>query len=459
MFVSMKGDWVVKKVNLLSIIFKGKLPIDIIILAVVTVLCYITPFASYTYKRVVYTISGIEFLFGKTIMGGQLAVSPAWTMWAELVVIILLVVFALVFSRLKPRWGGLSILLLGVLFVVINLIFSNSVPGILEKAKNVKVAYGSIIFMVIGIAIIARGFYILYQAKAVTALDFMVLPGLLYVIINNYLPMVGILLAFKKIDFSVGIWKSGWIGFENFKYLFATSDAFVITRNTLLYNLTFIIVGNVLGIVVGICLSEVFSKKLQKLFQTTILLPQLISMIIVAYIVYGFLSNEAGWINNAILGKDNAVNFYATKAYWPFILVFVNSWKGLGYSSIIFMSSIIGIDKSLYEASYVDGCNRWKQIINITLPLLKPTIITLVLIQVGRIFYSDFGLFYQVPMDSGSLYGVTQTIDTYVYRGLMKTNNISMASAASAYQSIVGFVLIMIVNRIVSKVDKDSALF
>ena len=448
-----------KKVNLLSIVFKGKLPIDIMLLAVVTVLCYITPFASYTYKRVAYTVSGLEFLFGKTIMGGKLTIKPSIALWAELVVIILLVVFALVFSKLKPRWGGLSILLLGVMFVVFNLIFANMVPAILESAKNVKISYGSILFMIIGIIIIVRGFHILYQAKAVTALDFMVLPGLLYIIINNYLPMLGILLAFKKIDFSVGIWKSNWIGFDNFKYLFATSDTFIITRNTLLYNLAFIIVGNILGIVVGICLSEVFSKKLQKLFQTTILLPQLISMIIVAYIVYGFLSNEAGWINNSILGKDNAVNFYASKAYWLFILVFVSTWKGLGYSSIIFMSSIIGIDKSLYEASYVDGCGRWKQIINITLPLLKPTIITLVLIQVGRIFYSDFGLFYQVPMDSGSLYGVTQTIDTYVYRGLMKNNNISMASAASAYQSVVGFVIIMIVNRIVRKVDNDSALF
>lgn len=455
----MKGDGVVKKSKLIDFVFKGKLPIDIMILAVITVLCYITPFASYTYKRVEYTISGFEFLFGKTIMGGKLVISPSWAMIAELIVIIVLVVVALIFSKLKPRWGGLSILAIGVVFIVITMVFTSAIPDILVKAKNVKVSYGSILFMVIGIAIIARGFHILYQAKAVTALDFMVLPGLLYIIINNYLPMFGILLAFKKIDFSVGIWKSGWIGFENFKYLFATNDTFIITRNTILYNLAFIIVGNTLGIIVGICLSEVFSKKLQKLFQTTILLPQLISMIIVAYIVYGFLSNEAGWINNTILGKDNAINFYATKSYWPFILLFVNTWKGLGYSSIIFMSSIIGIDKSLYEASYVDGCGRWKQIVNITLPLLKPTIITLVLIQVGRIFYSDFGLFYQVPMDSGSLYSVTQTIDTYVYRGLMKNNNISMASAASAYQSVIGFTIIMIVNRIVSKVDKDSALF
>ncbi len=298
-----------------------------------------------------------------------------------------------------------------------------------------------------------------FRSKKLSVLDLMVLPGLIYLIINNYLPMIGIALAFKKVNFAVGLWKSEWIGFDNFKYLFATNDAFIITRNTILYNLAFIIVGNVMGIVVGICLSEIFSKKLQKFFQTTILLPQLISMIIVAYIVYGFISNSSGWINLQLLGEEHSINFYATKAYWPLILIFVNTWKGLGYSSIVFMSSIIGIDKSLYEASYVDGCGRWKQIINITLPLLKPTIITLVLIQVGRIFYSDFGLFYQVPMDSGALYSVTQTIDTYVYHGLMKTNNISMASAASAYQSIVGFILILIINSIVRKLDNENALF
>ncbi|MCM8709941.1 ABC transporter permease subunit [Clostridium sp. SYSU_GA19001] len=291
----------------------------------------------------------------------------------------------------------------------------------------------------------------------------MIIPGMLYFIINNYIPMLGISIAFKKIDYSLGILKSPWVGFSNFKILFASngnffkSDAFIITRNTLLYNTAFIVIGTVVGIIAGIFLAEVFSKTLQKFFQTAILLPQLISMVIVAYIVYGFISNEAGMVNK-MLG-DNPINFYSTEKYWPFILIFVYIWKQLGYSAIIFLSSIVGIDQSIYEAAKVDGITRWKQIRYITLPLLKPTIITLTLLQIGRIFYSDFGLFYQVPMDSGALYNVTNTIDTYVYRSLMVSNNISTASAASTYQAVVGFVIVLAVNLIVRRLDKENALF
>lgn len=455
----MKGDKVLKKDKSLLPETKLKMLYDMIVLSLLGVLCYITPFASYTYRGESYTLTGFEFLTGKAIISKTVIIPSSSIMWMYLIVTLLVITISILFPKLKTKYAGTGILLLGVASVVMNVILSNQIMKLLISAKDAKIGYGSIILTIISVLFVVRGLHILYQVKALTTLDFMVLPGLLYMIINNYLPMFGILLAFKKINFAVGLWKSDWVGFSNFKYLFTTSDAFVITRNTILYNLVFIIIGNVLGIIVGICLSEIFSKKLQKLFQTTILLPQLISMIIVAYIIYGFISNESGFINNFILGKDHSINFYANKAYWPFLLVFVNTWKGLGYSSIIFMSSIIGIDKSLYEASYVDGCGRWKQIKCITLPLLKPTIITLGLIQVGRIFYSDFGLFYQIPMDAGALYSVTQTIDTYVYRSLMKTNNISMASAASAYQSIVGFIVIMVVNTIVRKADKDSALF
>ncbi len=306
---------------------------------------------------------------------------------------------------------------------------------------------------------IARGFHILYRNKVLCPLDFMIMPGCIYFLINNYFPLVGIFIAFKRVDYSVGIMNSKWVGFSNFTYLFSSSDAWVMTRNTILYNVAFIILGNILGIVVGIFLSEVFSKKLQKLYQTTILLPQLISIIIVAYIVFAFLSNEAGLINKGILGEGNEINFYNTKIYWPFILTFVNLWKGLGYNSIIYLSAIVSIDKSLYEAAYVDGANRWQQITRITVPLLKPSMITLVTMSIGRIFYSDFGLFYQVPMDSGALYSVTQTIDTYVYRSLLQLNNIAMASAASAYQSVVGFVVVLVANGIVRKIDNENAMF
>ena len=295
----------------------------------------------------------------------------------------------------------------------------------------------------------------------ITALDFMALPGIAYLIINNYIPMGGMFIAFKNIDYGKGIFGSDWCGFKNFKFLFRSSDAFIIVRNTLLYNLAFIILGCIMGIIVGLFLNEVRSKVMKKTYQTIILLPQLISIIIVAYIVYAFFSNEAGFINNRILETFGAekVNFYNTPFYWPFILIFVQIWKTIGYDSIIFFSSIISVDRNLYEAATIDGANRFAQIRYITLPLIKPIAITLVLMKVGRIFYSDFGLFYQVPMNSGALYSVTNTIDTYVYRALMNFNDIGMSSAAGVFQSIVGFVVILAVNGTVRKTDRENALF
>jgi putative aldouronate transport system permease protein len=288
----------------------------------------------------------------------------------------------------------------------------------------------------------------------------MVIPGMLYMIINNYIPMAGILIAFKKVDYAKGFFRSPWIGFDNFKYLFSTVDAFIITRNTILYNLVFIVLGTILGLVVGIFLSEIVSVTFKKIYQTVILLPQLFSIIIVAYIVLAFLSSEAGFINKTILGGGGIeINFYSDPRYWPVLLTIIYLWKGLGYNSIIYLSAIVSVDRNLYEAATVDGVSRFKQVFHVTIPSIMPTIITLVLINVGRIFYSDFGLFYQVPMNSGQLFNVTNTIDTYVYRALMQLNNIGMASAAASYQAIVGFVLIFLVNMIVRKIDKDSALF
>ena len=269
--------------------------------------------------------------------------------------------------------------------------------------------------------------------------------------------MFGLFIAFKKIDYTKGLWKSDWVGFDNFKYLFQTKDAWIITRNTLLYNFAFIILGLLTGLIVGLALNEIFSRRLQKLYQTTILLPQLISIIIVTYIVFAFLGNDVGLLNK-ILG-DKALNFYAAPKYWPFILAFVHLWKGLGYNAVIFLSSICGIDKNLYDAAKVDGATKWQQLLHVTLPQLKPTIVTLFLLQCGLIFYSDFGLFYEVPLHAGALANVTETIDTYVYKALMVSNNISTSSAAGAFQAVVGFLLVLTVNYIVKKVDEDNALF
>lgn len=187
----------------------------------------------------------------------------------------------------------------------------------------------------------------------------------------------------------------------------------------------------------------------------------MISMVIVSYLVFGFLSNDNGFINNTILsalGKE-PIQWYMQKQYWPFILVFVNAWKVIGYNCIIYLSAILGIDRSIYESASIDGAGKWAQVGKITIPLLRPTIIMMTLLAVGRIFYSDFGLFYQVPQNQGALFAVTNTIDTYVYRGLLELGDISMASAAGLYQSVVGFIFILAANLIVRKLDPDNALF
>lgn len=289
----------------------------------------------------------------------------------------------------------------------------------------------------------------------------MMLPGISYLIINNYLPLAGLQLAFKKFKYSLGIWESPWNGLKNFQYLFRTGDAWTIVRNTLGYNLVFIIVGTLLAVFVAIMLSEVQRKRMQQTYQTLILVPHLISYVIVSYIAYALLGQSNGMINNAILqplGQD-AISWYTQPQYWPYILVIINLWKTFGYSSIVYFATIVGIDKSYYEAATVDGAGPWRQIFSITLPMLKPVIITLTLLSIGRIFYTDFGLFYQVPMNTGLLYDVTNTIDTYVYRGLLETNDVGRASAAGFIQSVLGFLLVLGSNALVRSLDKEQALF
>ena len=289
----------------------------------------------------------------------------------------------------------------------------------------------------------------------------MMLPALLYLLINNYIPMAGMVIAFKKLNFAKGIWASPWAGLKNFKFLFASRDAWVITRNTLLYNVAFILVNMVIGIAIAILITEVRNTKLKKIYQSAILLPFLMSMVILSYIVYALLSAENGLVNNSILPlfHIDPIQWYQKPKYWPAILIIANCWKGVGYGCLIYIASLIGIDPSFYEAARLDGASKWQEITKITLPSLVPTIITLLLLSIGRIFYSDFGLFYQVPMISGVLVPTTNVIDTYVYRALIEQGNISMSSAAGVYQSLVGFCVVMLSNWIVRKVDKDQALF
>ena len=289
----------------------------------------------------------------------------------------------------------------------------------------------------------------------------MMLPALLYLLINNYIPMAGMVIAFKKLNFAKGIWASPWAGLKNFKFLFASKDAWIITRNTLLYNVAFILVNMVVGIAIAILITEVRNTKLKKIYQSAILLPFLMSMVILSYIVYALLSAENGLVNNSILPlfHIDPIQWYQKPKYWPAVLIIANCWKGVGYGCLIYIASLIGIDPSFYEAARLDGASKWQEITKITLPSLVPTIITLLLLSIGRIFYSDFGLFYQVPMNSGVLFPTTNVIDTYVYRALIEQGNISMSSAAGVYQSLVGFCVVMLSNWIVSRVDKDQALF
>ena len=246
----------------------------------------------------------------------------------------------------------------------------------------------------------------------------MMLPALLYLLINNYIPMAGMVIAFKKLNFAKGIWASPWAGLKNFKFLFASKDAWIITRNTLLYNVAFILVNMVVGIAIAILITEVRNTKLKKVYQSAILLPFLMSMVILSYIVYALLSAENGLVNNSILPlfHIDSIQWYQEPKYWPVILIIANCWKGVGYGCLIYIASLIGIDPSFYEAARLDGASKWQEITKITLPSLVPTIITLLLLSIGRIFYSDFGLFYQVPMNSGVLFPTTNVIDTYVYR-------------------------------------------
>ena len=287
----------------------------------------------------------------------------------------------------------------------------------------------------------------------------MMAPGLIYLFINNYMPMAGLVVAFKNYNVVDGIFGSPWAGLSNFTYLF--NDAWTITRNTLLYNIVFIIINLILGIAFAIFICDIRSKACKTIYQSAILLPFLMSIVIVSYITFAFFSGDNGMLNKTILpffGKE-AINWYSESKYWPVILVIVNTWKGVGYGCLIYISSISGIDPSFYEAAELDGASKWKQIRYITLPSIMPSVITLTLLNIGRIFYSDFGLFYQVTQNSGQLYDTTNVIDTYVYRALLQSGNIGMASAAGFYQSIVGFACVLLANVVVRKLSPEIAMF
>jgi putative aldouronate transport system permease protein len=306
----------------------------------------------------------------------------------------------------------------------------------------------------------------LYELNKNKALFIMLIPVLIVLIINNYLPMFGIILAFKDFKMSSGnfvtsLFSSEWVGFKNFEFFLKTSYGFSITRNTILFNGLFIILTLLTAVPTAIMLNELKNRKLAKFYQTAMFLPQFMSWVVVSFLAFAFFSVDVGFINKFIvepLGFE-AIQWYSEPKYWLTILPLVTIWKTLGFNTIIYFAGISSIDTELYEAAVIDGANKWKQAINITVPLLTPLMIILTLLSIGRIFFADFGLFFQVTQNSGALYPVTLVIDTYVFNALRVMGDPSMSTAVGLYQAVVGLVLVLGANLIVKKINKDHVLF
>jgi putative aldouronate transport system permease protein len=285
-------------------------------------------------------------------------------------------------------------------------------------------------------------------------------PGLLLFFVFSYLPMFGIIIAFKNYRFNKGILGSDWVGLQNFRYLFGTTAAWRITYNTLLMNFLFIVTTTVGALVVALLLNEIQEARLARVYQSALFFPHFVSYVIVGCFVFAFLSTENGLVNKLLISLgQQPVMWYASPQHWPGILTITHLWKSVGFSSIIYLAGMLGISPELYEAARIDGATRLRQIWHITLPLLSPLIVIQTLLAIGRIFYADFGLFFNVTRDSPQLYPTTDVIDTYVYRALRELGDIGMASAAGFYQAIVGFILVLLSNWIVKRVDPDKSLF
>ncbi|MGI6536819.1 MAG: ABC transporter permease [Caldicoprobacterales bacterium] len=293
------------------------------------------------------------------------------------------------------------------------------------------------------------------------ALFVMALPAVIYLIIFCYLPMAGLVMAFQEMNVSKGIFGSKFIGFKNFQFLFATTDAWVITRNTVLYNIVFIIVNLFCAVTLALMLSSLRTKGYAKTVQTIYMMPYFLSYAVVAIIVNAFLHRDNGLVNSILrlMGETGKTNWYHQTSLWPPLLVFVNAWKGVGYQTVLYLAVISGISHEYYEAAVLDGATKFQQALYITIPHLRFIIGISLILSIGSIFRGDFGLFYQVPMNSGRIYSVTDVIDTYIYRSLIHLSNVGMSTAAGLYQSVVGFILILVANKIVTKVDPDSAMF
>jgi len=291
----------------------------------------------------------------------------------------------------------------------------------------------------------------------------MTLPAILFFAVFSYIPMVGLYYAFTNYTYAGGLFGSPFAGLANFRYLFyggKDSPIWMLTRNTILYNLAFIFIGNIMQCFVAILLTEMSGKIFRRISQSLLLLPYFISYVVVGAIAYNFFNPEYGALNSMLnfFGAE-PVQLYTTPEVWPPIIIFFSVWKSLGYGSVMYLSAIMGIDREIYEAAKIDGCNIFQEIIRITVPLLKPTFIMLILFSLGGIVRGQFDLFYQLVGENGLLFRYTDVIDTYIYRSLNTNFNIGYSTAAGLYQSVFGLITVLIVNTIVKKVNPENALF
>ena len=285
------------------------------------------------------------------------------------------------------------------------------------------------------------------------------LPAIIYLFVFNYIPLYGLVLPFKNYQYSKGFFGSEWVGLENFKILLNNKQVLIATRNTFFYNLTFIIVGTCVAVVLALMLYEMTSRFV-KVYQTMLLLPHFISWVIVAYVALVFLDMDAGLFNGVrkLFGAE-PILWYNSPKYWPPLIVIFNVWKSMGFSAIMYYASLMGVDQELFEAAKIDGAGKLKQMWHIAIPSIKPLIITLTILNIGKIFYGDFGLFYNLPQNSPLLYSATDVIDTYVYRTLTVLGDMGISSAVGFYQSVLGFILVLLTNWVVNRIDSDNALF
>lgn len=288
----------------------------------------------------------------------------------------------------------------------------------------------------------------------------MLAPAVIYTLIFNYYPMAGLVLAFKKYTYAGGIWGSAWNGIDNFKFFFKSGQAGTVVRNTVLYNLMFIVVGTIFQMAVAIFLTEIRSKRFSKVSQSMMFLPYFISWVIVGVMAFNIFSSDYGIINRIItsLGGEKFA-FYSKPEVWPWILLFFNIWKGIGYGSVMYLAAIMGIDTSVYEAADIDGANVFQRIFFVTIPSIMPTAIILFLLSIGSVFKGNFDMFYNLVGNNGLLYNYTDVIDTLAFRALIGSNDFGMSSAIGFMQSVMCLITVVIANKLVKIYDPDYALF